>query len=298
MKRKAVLIILILFFASLGIFRIVQTIQKHRFSKQLHEKDTKFTYVVKVKPAEYKKIVDSINFVGEVKGINEVTVIPKVTGRLVKKIKEEGSIVKKEEVICEIDRDEPVLRYTLYELRSPVDGVVGRYFVDIGGMVSPQTPVCIISDIHKVRVIFNIAESMVDKLNKNSYTKIETETGKIFISKSLQLSNYIDPISRTMEVRVILDNPDNILKSGSFVKGELVFNEKFAVVVPIESVFEIDNKKIVFVINNGIVEERNVKVGLKYKNYIEILSGVKEDEKVVYQGGELLVDGMKVEVVN
>lgn len=298
MRRKIIFGIIIAFFVILFLYRMFQTIGKHKISKVLSKEEQEFVYVVKTKLSEYKKIADSINFVGEVKGINEITVIPKVVGRVVKKVKQEGSFVKKDDIICEIDRDEPVLKYTTYELKSPIDGILVRYFVDIGAMVSQQTPVCLISDTQKVKVIFSIAENMVNKIKKNSYVKIETENNLTFVSKDLQLSNYIDPISRTMEVHVIIDNTDGVLKSGSFIRGELVFYEKFTVVVPQEAVLDIDSKNIVFVVKqDNTVEEREVKVGLRYKNFVEILSGVKEKERVVYQGGELLSNGMKVEVV-
>ncbi|MFN3551371.1 MAG: efflux RND transporter periplasmic adaptor subunit [Endomicrobiia bacterium] len=298
MKRKIIISIVVILFLSLGIFRIFQAITAHKIAKKLLQKEKEFTYVVKTKLVEYKKIADSINFVGEIKGINEITVLPKVAGRIIKKVKEEGSYVKKDDVICEIDRDEPVLKYTLYELKSPIDGILAKYFVDTGSMVSPQTPVCIISDTNKVRLIFSISENIVNKITKNSYITFETENGKVFVSNDLQLSNYIDPISRTMEVRVVLDNKNGELKSGSFVKGELIFYEKQALVVPQEAVFEVDSKKVVFVVKeDNIVEERNVNTALKYRNYVEIISGVEKGEKVVYQGGELLSHGIQVEVV-
>jgi len=297
MKRKIVVLIVIIAIVTLGIYRIFESVQKRKIAKQVSKQESEFVYTVKVKSAEFRLIADSINFIGEIKGINEVSVVPKVVGRLVRKIKEEGSYVKKDEVICEIDRDEPVLKYTLYELKSPIDGILAKYFVDVGGMVSQQTPVCIISDTSKVRLIFSIAENVVNKIQKNSYVRFEVE-GKTFVSKNLQLSNYIDPVSRSMEVRVVLDNPNGDLKSGSFVKGELVFYEKYSLVVPSEAVLDVDNKKVVYVVKEDkTVEEREVKTGLRYKNYTEILSGVKQGEKVVYQGGEVLTNGMRVEII-
>jgi len=297
MKRKIVVSIVVIAIVVLGIYRIFESVQKRKITKQVSKQESEFVYTVKVKSAEFRPIADSINFVGEIKGINEVSVVPKVVGRLVRKIKEEGSYVKKDEVICEIDRDEPVLKYTLYELKSPIDGVLAKYFVDVGGMVSQQTPVCIISDTSKVRLIFSVAENIVNKIQKNSYVRFEVE-GKTFVSKNLQLSNYIDPVSRSMEVRVVLDNPNGDLKSGSFVKGELVFYEKYSLVVPSEAVLDVDNKKVVYVVKEDkTVEEREVKTGLRYKDYTEILSGVKQGEKVVYQGEEVLTNGMRVEII-
>jgi len=297
MRRRIVIAIILVAVVALGIYRVFETLQKKRTMKQVSQKEAQFIYTVKIKPVENRTIADCINFVGEIKGINEVSVVPKVVGRLVKKIKEEGSFVVKDEVISEIDRDEPVLKYTLYELRSPIEGILAKYFVDVGSLVSQQTPVCIISDISKVKLIFNVAENVVNKIQKTSYVKFNLDN-KTFISKNLQLSNYIDPVSRSMEIRVILDNPDNSFKSGSFVKGELIFYEKQALVVPSESILNIDDKNILYVVKEDrTVEERELKTGLRYKDYTEVLSGVKQNEKVVYQGGEVLGNGMKVEVI-
>ncbi len=272
MKRNIIIGVIVVLILALGIYRIFEAVQKRKVSRAAFQKESSFVYAVKVKKVVYGNVADSINFVGEIKGINEITVTPKVAGRLIRKIKEEGSYVKKDEVICEIDRDEPVLKYSVYELKSPIDGILGKYFVDVGGMVSPQTPVCIISDTQKVRLIFSIPENVVNKINKNSYVKFETENGKVYRSSSLQLSNYIDPTSRSMEVRILFDNPDNTIKSGSFVKGELVFSEKQALVVPTEAVLKVDSKDIVFVVkDDNTVEEREIKVGLRYKNLVEMI---------------------------
>jgi len=298
MKRKIVASIVVIIIVSVSIYRVFEAIQKRKIIKFMSQKTQQYVYTVKVKSAEYKKIADSVNFVGEIKGINEITLMPKVVGRLLRKVKEEGSFVKKDEVICEIDRDEPLLKFTVYELKSPINGILAKYFVDIGAVVSQQTPICIVSDTSKVRLIFSIAENLVNKIQKNSYVKFSIED-KTFISKDLQLSNYIDPASRCMEVRVVLDNPNNFLKSGSFVKGELVFYEKDALVIPSEAILDVDSRKIVYVVKeDNTVEEREVKIGLRYKNYVEILSGIKQFDKVVYQGGEILTNGMKVEIVN
>jgi len=298
-KRTIIVIILVCCIAALSVFRIFQAVQRRKGVKEGTQKEAEFTYSVKVKTARYRTIADSVNFVGEIRGINEVTVIPKVVGRLIKKNKEEGDFVRKDEVIAEIDRDEPLLKYTLYELKSPIDGILGKYFVDVGAMVSQQMPVCIISEVSKVKLIFNVGENVVNKIRKGSYVKFVVENvGEVFTSSALQTANYIDPATRSMEVRVILDNSRGIFKSGSFVKGELVFYERYALTVPTEAILEVGGRRIVYVVReDNTVEEREVKTGLKYKDYTEVIAGLRNGEKVVYQGGEILTPGAKVEVI-
>jgi len=297
-KRTIIAIILVCGVGVMSVFRIFQAIQRRKGMKEEARKEERFTYSVRVRTARYKMVADSVNFIGEIRGVNEVTVVPKVIGRLIKKNKEEGTFVRKDEVIAEIDRDEPLLKYAVYELRSPIDGILGKYFVDVGAMVSQQTPVCIISEVSKVKLIFSVGENVVNKINKNSYVKFALEGGQVFTSSELQLSNYIDPGTRSMEVRVILDNAKGLFKSGSFVKGELIFYERYALTVPTEAILEADGRKVVYVVReDSTVEEREVKTGLKYKDFTEIIAGLKDGERVVYQGSEILTPGVRVEVV-
>ncbi len=299
MNRKKIVITIVILILAISIFRIFQSVNKKiKMSKQ--SKDTGVIYTVKVVKAKYDKLFDSTNFVGEIKGINEVSVFSKVPGKLNRKVVDEGESVIKDETICEIDRDEPVLRYSIYELKSPVSGVISKYFVDVGGTVSPQTPVCNISDITRVRIVFGIAEKLVSKITNNSYIKFKTTTlpDKIFYVKNLQLGNYIDPMSRLMEIRCVMSNDNNIFKSGGFVEGELIFSEKKVLVLPIDCIVNtFDNKKVVYVIQNNISTKVEVTTGLEYRGKIEILKGIKENDIVVYQGQELLTEGMKVNIV-
>lgn len=299
MRRKIFVVVIISAIVLLGVYRMYQSVVKSKISRQKHLEQQKFVYVVKTVPVKYQRIYESMDFVGEVKGINEVSVLPKVVGRLSKKIVEEGSFVKKDEVICEVDRDEPVLKYSMYEVKSPIDGILVKYFVDIGGMVSPQTPLCIVADTSKIRVVFSVPENLSYKITQGTYIKFSIgEMGRKFFSSNLQVSNYIDPVSRTMEVKCILDNENNTFKSGSFVKGEIVFREKNVLSIPEDAVVVSGDEKYVFVVkDNNVVEKRKISTGTNYKGTLEILSGLKVEEKVVYQGMELLSDGDTVKVV-
>jgi multidrug efflux pump subunit AcrA (membrane-fusion protein) len=299
MKRRYIILGIIILVVLLSIFRIVEYITKTSAMKKLNKESKDFVFTVKVKEAKIEKIFDRTNFVGEIKGINEVSVVPKVTGKIVRKIVEEGSEVKKDDVICEIDRDEPVLKYSLYEVKSPISGVLVKYFVDTGAMVSPQTPLSIVSDNTNVKIVFNLAEKLVSKIRPGSYIRFTTSatSNKVFISKDIQLNNYIDPVSRTMEIKSVLPNPDKIFRSGSFVNGEIIFLEKYSVVVPAESVSTTDGNKYVYVVEDGVAKKRFVEVGITDKDKTEILSGIKPKEKVVFQGYEMLTDGVKVNII-
>ncbi|MEK7867827.1 MAG: biotin/lipoyl-binding protein, partial [Candidatus Omnitrophota bacterium] len=87
---------------------------------------------VKVMRVELKDIYRTLEYVGNIKAEEEAVVYPKVSGKIVEKVKEDGSIVEKGDALFYIDRDEVGLKFEKALVESPLDGVVGRIYVDIG----------------------------------------------------------------------------------------------------------------------------------------------------------------------
>ncbi len=112
-----------------------------------------------------------------------------------------------------------------------------------------------------------------------------------------------DPTTRTGVVEVRLPNPGAILKSNTYVMGDLVrAYAKKAVRVPKSALVPIPGGKIVVFVgpafaNQGPAEVREVQVGIRGKRYVQILEGVNPGEFVIYEGNRVLTDGENVMVV-
>jgi len=129
LKGKRVVLILVLLVVGLVAYRVVRyNMAKRNIKKSLEEKVTP----VKTIPAGKGDIEEIISLNGDIRGLREVDVYTRVSGKLIKKIKEEGESVKKGEVVALIDRDEPALGFTKAEVKAPIKGTVIRYYVDIG----------------------------------------------------------------------------------------------------------------------------------------------------------------------
>src|SRR3990167_1651984 len=77
---------------------------------------------VKVKIAELKDIYRTLEYVGNIKAEEEAVVYPKVSGKIIKKVKEDGSVVEKGDALFYIDRDEVGLKFEKAPVESPLDG--------------------------------------------------------------------------------------------------------------------------------------------------------------------------------
>lgn len=237
---------------------------------------------------------------GDVRGLNEARVYPQVPGRLLRKIKEVGDLVKKDEVIALVDRNEPALQFAPAEVTSPLQGVLTRYLVDLGAAVTPSTPICEVADIWPVKIAVNVAEKDLPEIKAGQSARFFADAypNETFSGRVTRISEALNLASRSAEVEIYSENPGGRLKPGMFVKVEIITSvHSDAVVVPREAVAELGGNYYAFVIENQKARHRDLKVGIMKSQQLEILSGLNPGETLVTLGWHNLTEGTAVEVV-
>lgn len=301
MKGKRVLLILVLLVVGLVAYRIVSyNMAKRNIKSSVEEKIT----AVKTFPAGRGNIEEIISLNGDIRGLREVDVYTRVSGKLIKKIKEEGDRVKNGEIVALIDRDEPALGFTKAEVKSPIEGTVIRYYVDIGDSVipqepMPQEPVVNIAYMDKVKIVVNVGEKDITKLRKGEKVRVSVDAypEENFLGRVVKVAPAVDPRSRKLKVELEIENKDHRLKPGMFADVEIIYNEHSNVlVVPRISVLEKEGRTILFTVEDDRAKLREVKTGISDEEKIEIVEGLSEGESVVIEGNYGLIDGAKVEV--
>lgn len=301
MKGKRVLLILVLLVVGLVAYRIVSyNMAKRNIKGSVEEKIT----AVKTFPAGRGDIEEIISLNGDIRGLREVDVYTRVSGKLIKKIKEEGDSVKKGEIVALIDRDEPALGFTKAEVKSPIEGTVIRYYVDIGDSVipqepMPQEPVVNIAYMDKVKIVVNVGEKDITKLRKGEKVRVSVDAypEENFLGRVVKVAPAVDPGSRKLKVELEIENKDHRLKPGMFADVEIIYNEHSNVlVVPRISVLEKEGRTILFTVEDGRAKLREVKTGVSDEEKVEIIEGLNEGEGVIVEGNYGLTDGAKVEM--
>ena len=132
MKKLIVILVvlLILFFVFFKIMVFLK--QRNAQTTEVQERIVPVE-VEMVKATPYTPI---LNYTGEVKGVEEIQIFPKASGKLVEMKVKEGERVKKDQVVALIDRDITGLDFKLAETISPVEGVVGKVYLDKVSQVS------------------------------------------------------------------------------------------------------------------------------------------------------------------
>ncbi|MBU1997910.1 MAG: efflux RND transporter periplasmic adaptor subunit, partial [Candidatus Omnitrophica bacterium] len=178
---------------------------------------------VKVIKAQRKDLVKTLEYAGNIKAKNEVLVYPKVTGKIVEKLKVEGDKVAKVEVIVYIDRDEVGLKFNKAPVESPLTGVIGKMYVDIGSQVSSQTPVAMVLDMDTVKINLDIPEKYIPKIYVGQEARITVDAypDRDFSGKITQISPLVNQENRAAPIEITIENPEHLLKSGMFVRTTL-----------------------------------------------------------------------------
>lgn len=252
---------------------------------------------VKVMKVKLEDVSKTLEYVGNITGRDEAVVYPKVSGKIIEKVKEEGELVVKGDVIAYIDRDEVGLKFEKAPVESPLTGIVGRVYVDIGSNVTVTTPIALIADVEKVEIDLSIPESYLPKIGAGQKAVIEVDScpGKEFIGKVTRISPIVDLQTRTAPIEITIDNEERRLQSGMFAKVNLIIEEhKNYPVILKEAIIGRMDPLYVYVIEDGKASLRKVTLGVRKGAYIEVLEGLREGESVVIMGQQKLRDGAQV----
>jgi membrane fusion protein, multidrug efflux system len=191
-------------------------------------------------------------------------------------------------------------------VKAAITGTVTNIPVQVGSTVSPQMPVVQISDMEDLEVRVYVAEKFISKMQVGlpAEMRFEAYPDRTFSGRIRELSPVIDPQSRTLEVKISIHDGTENLKAGMFGEIKLVTAEKEGVVkIPSECLVSRFGEDFVFTVERtgearmGVAKPVKVTGGIEIDQMLEITSGLRPGDEVVYRGQTLLEEGSKVRVV-
>lgn len=165
-----------------------------------------------------------------------------------------------------------------------------RYSIEVGATVRERQKIISIPDTSKMKVEVKIHETWVDKVQPTQQAKItiaafpdKTFTGKVLKKAPLAApQEWLNPDLKVYATDVSIDGTHDFLKTGMTAKVEIIIDElKNVISVPIQAVLNIRGKKACFVMNGSTSEQRQVETGEFNDSFVEIKSGLAEDDKVM-----------------
>jgi RND family efflux transporter MFP subunit len=183
---------------------------------------------------------------------------------------------------------QPVAQVTLY---SDVSGYVLARNAFHNQKVTPETELYTVADLSRVWVLANVYEyeAPLVRLGQPATVTLSYMPGKKYRARVTYVQPQVDAATRTLQVRLELDNPGLALKPEMFVDVELAASGGQRLTVPFEAVLDSGLRKVVFVdLGNGWFEPRGVETGRQLGDRIEIVKGLKAGERIVTSGTFLI----------
>jgi len=257
----------------------------------------KATIPVKVSKVEFKDLEETVDYVGNIRAQEEAVIYSKVNGKIIEKVKEDGSLVNKGEAVAYIDRDEVGFKFEKAPVESPLTGIIGRVYVDIGENVTTQTPIALVVDMRRVEIDLDIPEKYYSKiaLDQKAKVKVDAYPDEEFSGRVTKISPVVDLSTRAAPIEIAIDNPERKLRSGMFSKVSLVLTEhKNVPVILKEAIMGKVPNLYVYVIENQKAVLRKITLGVRQGPYYEVRDGLREGVLIVIMGQQKLYEGAQV----
>ena len=193
------------------------------------------------------------------------------------------------------------IQFEKMKVRAPFRGVITSlpYFTN-GNKINNGTEVVTLMSYEKMLLEVNMPEKQINQVAKNQKVRITSYTlpADTLYGDVREISPAISTETRTFVSRLSVDNPNLLLRSGMFVQAEIVLAKRDSVIVVPKNVIVTNRgEKYAFIVNQGTAEMKTVTFGFENKDMVEIVTGLKPNDRLVVKGFETLRDRSKVKIV-
>ena len=204
-------------------------------------------------------------------------------------LKIENRFVKKDEVILSLKDGEKII--------ADFAGKVGKREI-AQGVLGSESLIITLDDLIKVIIDIKVPENYVSILKSGLKAEVTSSAyKKVFKGKIETISSRIDPSTRSILSRIIVDNSDFEIIPGQLMTVKIIYNETNQIGVPESAVTVQGNTAFVYVVNNDAAEKKNIEIGKRNFGKVSVLSGLNEGDVVIAEGVSKVRDKVKVKIV-
>ena len=205
------------------------------------------------------------------------------------KLKIENRFVKKDEKILSLKNGEKII--------ADFDGKVGKREI-AQGVLGSESLIITLDDLKKIIIDIKVPENYVSVLKSGLKAEVTSSAyKKIFKGKIETISSRIDPSTRSILSRIIVDNSDFEIIPGQLMTVKIIYNETNQIGVPESAVIVQGNTAFVYVVNDGAAEKTNIEIGKRNFGKVSVISGLNEGDIVIAEGVSKVRDKVKIKIV-
>ena len=205
------------------------------------------------------------------------------------KLNIENRFVKKDEIILTLKNGE--------ELKADFAGKVGKREI-AQGVLGSESLIITLDDLKKIVIDIKVPENYVGILKPGLKADVSSSAfKKKFNGKVETISSRIDPSTRSILSRIIVENSNFEIIPGQLMTVKIIYDEINQIGVPESAVTVQGNTAFVYIVNDETVEKKNIKVGKRNFGKVSVLSGINEGDIVIAEGVSKVRNKAKVKII-
>ena len=187
-------------------------------------------------------------------------------------------------------------------LVAPFDGVLGFRRVSVGSFVRPGDVIATLIDDSEMNLDFDVPSIFTRSIQPGTAIVAETDDlpGEKFSGAIETLDNRIDPITRSIRARASIPNPEQLLRSGMFMRVTVTADPRTSLAIPESAVQPVGPRTFVWRVTpeDGTLKARRIEVelGQRAEGFIEVKSGLDQGDRVITEGIIRVRDGSELKV--
>lgn len=185
-----------------------------------------------------------------------------------------------------------------YIVRAPFAGRIGLRQVSLGAFMDSKVAMTTLDDISRIRLDFAIPEPLLSRIRLGAQINAQSVAfpDRVFSGKVAAVDTRIDPVTRSVKLSAVIENPDLALKPGMFLTVALeVARRENAMIAPEEAIVAEGPRQVAYVVKDNKIERRVVMIGQRSFGKVEIMEGLKAGETIVARGIQRVRNGLTVQ---
>jgi membrane fusion protein (multidrug efflux system) len=185
-------------------------------------------------------------------------------------------------------------------ISAPFDGRLGLRRVSAGSLVGPETVITTLDDTGAIKLDFDVPEVFLALLERGLSVSARSAAypDRVFQGEVTSVDTRIDPVSRTVTVRALLDNDERLLRPGMFLTVSLLRENLDALMIPEQAIVPERSQQFVWLVDEAnVVELREVQTGRRRPGQVEILGGLSAGDRVIIEGTQKARAGQPVSIL-
>ena len=167
------------------------------------------------------------------------------------------------------------------------------------GVLGSNSLILTLDDLKKIVIDIKVPENYVGILKSGLKAEIVNSAfNKTFKGKVESISSRIDPSTRSILARILVDNSNFEIIPGQLMTVKVIYDEVNQIGVPESAVTIQGDTAFVYTVNSNIAEKKNIKMGKRNFGKVSVISGINEGETVISEGVSKVRNKAKVKIVN